>query len=566
MITNPKNKYPAFEPIAIKDRTWPDAVLDKPPIWCSVDLRDGNQALIEPMGIERKLRMFAKLCEIGFKEIEIGFPSASQADFDFARKLIEDDLIPEDVTIQVLTQAREHLIDRTFESLKGAKKAILHYYNATAPLFRRVVFNTDIDGVTQIAQDIGQYIKDRMDQSPETQWTCQYSPELFTNTELDVAVKVCNAVIEVFQPTPEQPLILNLPATVETSTANGYADQIEWFCRHVNQRDSLIISLHPHNDRGTGVAAAELGVMAGADRVEGTLFGNGERTGNVDIVTLALNMYSQGVHPELDFSDINEIMRCVEYCNQLPIHPRHPYGGELVFTAFSGSHQDAIKKGFAARKTANSEEWAIPYLPIDPLDLGRSYEAVIRVNSQSGKAGAAYLLEQDYGLQIPRVLQVELSSVIQDVADSTGKELSASIIYQAFTDEYMNLEAPYRLIDYTTKPEDNDTELRTVTANIEVNGKVQILESVGNGPLDGFLTGLSKLLGEELRIVSYLEHAAKESGLHGDAIAVAYVQIQGSSQDEGEVIYGVGQHTNITRASLLAALSGVNRMLKARKV
>ena len=380
-MINPRDKYPSVEPIHLPDRQWPSKVITEPPIWCSVDLRDGNQALVEPMGPERKKRMFGLLVKLGFKEIEVGFPSASQTDFDFVRQLIEEDLIPADVTIQVLTQAREHLIERTFESVQGARRAIVHVYNATAPLFRRVVFNTDIQGVTDIAAQAAAHIKALAAERPETEWVFQYSPELFTNTELEVSKAVCEAVMDVYQPTPEQRVIFNLPATVEATSANIYADQIEWFCRNIKNRDCVIVSLHPHNDRGTGVAAAELGIMAGADRIEGTLFGNGERTGNVDVVTLALNMFSQGIDPQLDFSDINEVVHCVEYCNQLPVHPRHPYGGELVFTAFSGSHQDAIKKGFAARKQSNSGVWEMPYLPVDPQDLGRSYEAVIRVQS-----------------------------------------------------------------------------------------------------------------------------------------------------------------------------------------
>lgn len=563
MIKNPAEKYAPFEPISITDRQWPNQTIDRAPIWCSVDLRDGNQALIEPMGIERKVRMFKMLCEIGFKQIEIGFPSASEADFAFTRKLIDENLIPEDVTIQALTQAREHLIDRTFEALSGAKKAILHYYNATSPLFRRVVFNTDIDGVEKIAIEKGQYIKQKMSEHRDTQWTCQYSPELFSNTEMDVAVRVCNSVIRVFEPTPDNPLILNLPATVECSTPNAHADQIEWFCRHIDARESVIISLHPHNDRGTGVAAAELGLMAGADRVEGTLFGNGERTGNVDIVTLALNLYTQGVSPELDFSDIGEVMRCVEYCNQLPIHPRHPYGGELVFTAFSGSHQDAIKKGFSAKKTANSPFWEIPYLPIDPLDVGRSYEAVIRVNSQSGKAGAAYLLEQDYDLQLPRVLQVEFSGVVQEAADKFGKEITSKDIYSVFASTYMNLESPYALQDYTTKPTQAASEQRDISAALLHNGQALTVSATGNGPLDALTQALSKTVGFDFRIVSYFEHSAKESGQHGDATAVAYVQIQRVDEEQSAIYFGVGRHTNITRASLLAVISGLNRLLMA---
>ena len=559
-VMNPSDKYRAFEPIQLPDRQWPSKVISKPPIWCSVDLRDGNQALVEPMGPERKKRMFALLVSLGFKEIEVGFPSASQTDFDFVRQLIEEDLIPEDVTIQALTQAREHLIERTFESLQGARRAIVHVYNATAPLFRRVVFNTDAQGVTDIAAHAAEHIKALAAARPETDWVFQYSPELFTNTELEVSKAVCEAVMDVYQPTPDKPVIFNLPATVEAATPNIYADQIEWFCRNIKNRDSVIVSLHPHNDRGTGVAAAELGVMAGADRIEGTLFGNGERTGNVDIVTLGLNMYSQGIDPQLDFSDINEVVRCVEYCNQLPVHPRHPYGGELVFTAFSGSHQDAIKKGFAARKQSNNPLWEMPYLPIDPQDLGRSYEAVIRVNSQSGKGGIAYLLEQDYGLQLPRLLQVEFSNVVQGITDESGRELSSAEIWQAFRQEYLDVDAPYQFIEYRTEPDSRTSEIRQITATIQENGLERSITGRGNGPIDAFLDALANECGIELRVVDYREHAVASSRHHGDATAVAYIQVQ-SAQNQS--YFGVGMHKNIVTASLLAVLNAVNRSLRA---
>ncbi|MCG8493811.1 MAG: 2-isopropylmalate synthase, partial [Sneathiellales bacterium] len=426
MTFTPGDKYKAFEPINLPDRQWPSKVIDKAPIWCSVDLRDGNQALIEPMGHERKLRMFRHLVELGFKEIEVGFPSASQTDFDFVRFLIDNNEIPDDVKIQVLTQSREELIRRTFEAIKGTKQAIVHLYNSTSTLQRRVVFDMDREGIKEIAVEGAKLVRKLADEMPETRVQMEYSPESFTQTELDYACEVCAAVMDIWKPTLENKIIINLPATVEVAGPNVYADQIEWMHRNLPNRDKIILSLHPHNDRGTGVAAAEFGVMAGADRVEGTLFGNGERTGNVDVVNIAMNMYTQGVDPELDFSNINEVVRTVEYCNQLPVHPRHPYGGELVFTAFSGSHQDAIKKGFSALKQANSELWEIPYLPIDPQDLGRNYDAVIRVNSQSGKGGVAYLLQEDYGIELPRMLQVEFSKVIQQITDETGKELSSS--------------------------------------------------------------------------------------------------------------------------------------------
>jgi len=413
MHTDPKEKYQAFPPVSLPDRQWPDRVLSTAPVWCSVDLRDGNQALIEPMGPERKLRLFRLLVEAGFKEIEIGFPAASQTDFDFVRTLIDGGHVPDDVTLQVLTQAREELIERTYESLRGAPRAIVHLYNSTSTLQRRVVFGLDRAGIQQIAVDGAHMVAEGAARHPDTHWRFQYSPESFTGTELDYAVQVCDAVTDVWAPTPADPVILNLPATVEMSMPNVHADQIEWFCRHVARRDSLIISLHPHNDRGCAVAAAELGLLAGADRVEGTLFGNGERTGNVDLVTMALNLFSQGVEPGLDFSDIFALRQTVEHCNQLPVHPRHPYAGELVFTAFSGSHQDAIKKGFAAMRQSNSPIWEVPYLPIDPADIGRTYESVVRVNSQSGKGGVAFILEHDHGLQLPRRLQIEFSRVVQ---------------------------------------------------------------------------------------------------------------------------------------------------------
>lgn len=542
MLSDPSQKYQPFQPIDLPDRQWPSRIIDKPPIWCSVDLRDGNQALIEPMGPERKLRLFELLVLLGFKEIEIGFPSASQTDFDFARRLIEEQRIPDDVTIQVLTQARDHLIDRTFESLNGARRAIVHVYNATAPVFRRVVFNTDVDGVVAIARQAAEHIAKRAAEHPDTDWVFQYSPELFSNTELEVSKRVCEAVMDVYRPTPEKRLIFNLPATVEASTPNIYADQVEWFCRNIKQRDSVIVSLHPHNDRGTGVAAAELGVMAGADRIEGTLFGNGERTGNVDIVTLGLNLYTQGIDPKLDFSDINDIVRCVEYCNQLPVHPRHPYGGELVFTAFSGSHQDAIKKGFTARHQSNSGRWEVPYLPIDPQDLGRSYEAVIRVNSQSGKGGIAYLLEQDYGLQLPRLLQAEFSNVVQLIADETGKEMSSGRIWEAFQGEYLELNEPFGFLEYRTKPDTHASEIRQITAKVTDRGRERIITGKGNGPIDAFLDALAQHCGLEMRVVDYREHAVGSSAHHGDATAVAYLQLQ---TPEGETVFGVGDRKSV---------------------
>jgi 2-isopropylmalate synthase len=556
MLSNPNEKYRPFEPIHLPDRQWPSRVIEKAPTWCSVDLRDGNQALIEPMGAERKRRMFDLLVKMGFKEIEVGFPAASQTDFDFVRTLIEENLIPDDVTVQVLTQSREPLIRRSFEALRGAKRAIMHLYNSTSTVQRRVVFGLDEAGITEIAVSGAKLIKQLAEEQNDTDWVFQYSPESFTGTELPFAKDICEAVMDVWQPTPDNKIIFNLPATVEMATPNIYADQIEWFHRNVKNRDCYILSLHPHNDRGTGVAAAELGVMAGADRVEGTLFGNGERTGNVDVVTLALNLYSQGVQPELDLSDINEMVRCVEYCNQLPVHPRHPYGGELVFTAFSGSHQDAIKKGFDALKQSNSRIWDVPYLPIDPADLGRSYEAVIRVNSQSGKGGIAYLLEKDYGLQLPRLLQVEFSNTVQTITDETGRELTSADIWEAFQNDYLTRAEPFTFVEYRTKPDTHATEVRQITATIRENGRERIITGKGNGPIDAFLDALENHCGVKMRVMDYREHAVSMSGQHGDATAAAYLQLQTT---DGVTIFGVGMHKNIVTASLRAVVSAVNR-------
>jgi 2-isopropylmalate synthase len=550
MLNDPSTKYESFAPIALRDRTWPDKVISAPPMWCSVDLRDGNQALIEPMDAARKRRMFDLLVRTGFKEIEVGFPAASQTDFDFVRELIERNLIPEDVTIQVLTQARPELIARTFESLRGAKRAIVHLYNSTSTLQRRVVFNMDREGVKQIAVAGARCVIEHAQRQPDTQWTFEYSPESFTGTELDYAVEVCDAVSEVWQPTPQRKVILNLPATVEMSTPNVYADQIEWFCRHIARRDSVVISVHPHNDRGTAVAAAELAVMAGADRVEGTLFGNGERTGNVDIVTLALNLYTQGVHPQLDFSNINEAARCVEHCNQLPIHPRHPYVGDLVFTAFSGSHQDAIKKGFAARN--EGDLWAVPYLPIDPRDVGRTYESIIRVNSQSGKGGIAYLLERDYGLAMPRRLQIEFSQVVQNVTDATGKELTSEQLWSLFEREYLQHDGGYQYISHQLKNTPEQPDIERLSLKLRCHGQGAVLRGAGNGPIDALIDAL----GFKCDVLSYEE---RSMGGGSDARAVSFVEITTPSRT---TLFGVGIHQNIVTASLLAVLSAVNRALQ----
>ncbi|WKB51528.1 2-isopropylmalate synthase [Eleftheria terrae] len=545
MLIDPSRKYRPFPPLALAERRWPSRTLTAPPIWMSTDLRDGNQALFEPMDASAKLRMFQMLCRIGFKQIEVAFPSASQTDFDFVRRLIEERLIPDDVTIEVLTQAREDLIRRTFESLRGAPRAIVHLYNATAPAFRRIVFGMSREQVRELATRSAALIAELGAQQPDTQWTFQYSPEVFSGTELDFACEVVDAVMDVWQPTPEHKAIVNLPATVEMSTPNVYADQIEWMHTHLRRRDSLVLSVHPHNDRGTAVAAAELAVLAGADRVEGCLFGNGERTGNVDLVTLALNLYSQGIHPGLDFSHINEVARTVEDCTQLPVHPRHPYVGDLVFTAFSGSHQDAIKKGFAVQQP--DAAWEVPYLPIDPADVGRSYDSIVRVNSQSGKGGIAYLLEAGHGLVMPRRLQVEFSAAVQQVADHSGGELNAADLWQLFVDEYLAPGEPLRYVSHDSHEQGGRVHL---SLQVEAGGQVLQLTGHGNGPLDAAV----QALGLPLRIDSY-EERALQSG--SDARAVAFVEI-GWPGLAGS-LFGAGVHTSIVSASIQALISGINR-------
>ncbi|MBF0676524.1 2-isopropylmalate synthase [Pseudomonas sp.] len=546
MLKNPSQKYRAFTPINLPDRTWPNQVIDKAPIWLSSDLRDGNQSLIEPMDGAKKLRFFKTLVSVGVKEIEVGFPSASQTDFDFVRTLIEGGHIPDDTTIQVLTQARDDLIERTFESLKGAKKAIVHYYNATAPSFRKIVFNQDKAGVKEIAIKAGQTIKRLAEANPETDWRFEYSPEVFSSTETEFAVEVCNAVIEVFQPTPAKKLILNLPATIEAASPNVYADQIEWFGRLINQRDSVLISLHTHNDRGTGVAATELGLMAGADRVEGCLFGNGERTGNVDLVTVALNMYTQGVDPELDFSDIDAVRKVVEECNQLPVHPRHPYVGDLVHTAFSGSHQDAIRKGFAQQDPDGI--WEVPYLPIDPADIGRSYEAVIRVNSQSGKGGITFLLEQEYGISLPRRMQIEFSQVVQKETDRLGLELTAEQIYSLLEREYLQACAPYALQRHRLQEEDGTS---VVDVEVHDNGETVQWHGTGKGPLEALVAALPVAV----EVMDYSEHAI---GAGSQAQAAAYIELR---LEGGRSLHGIGIDGNLTTASIRALFSALNRAL-----
>ncbi len=548
MLSNPAAKYRRFPTVSTTSRAWPDRIIERPPIWMSTDLRDGNQALIEPMSVERKLRMFEQLVKIGFKEIEVAFPSASQTDFDFVRKLIEEDRIPDDVTIEVLTQSRDDLIRRTVDSLQGARRAIVHLYNPIAPAFRRIVFGATPDDVKQIALNGTRLIKELTDARPGTEWVFEYSPETFSMTELDFAKEVCDAVSAIWQPTPDRRMIVNLPSTVECSTPNVYADQIEWMHRHLERRDAIVLSVHPHNDRGTAVASAELAVMAGADRVEGCLFGNGERTGNVDIVTLALNLYTQGIHPGLDFSDIDAVRQCVEDCNQLPVHPRHPYAGDLVFTAFSGSHQDAIRKGFAQQKS--DAIWEVPYLPIDPADLGRNYDAVIRVNSQSGKGGIAYLLEQEYGFVLPRRLQIEFSRAVQHATDSSGREVAAADIHAIFRGEYLD---PGRHV-YRGHAMSNEGENGTrLEVDIETDGVRTTRHGIGNGPIDAFVNALDL----DVKVMDYHEHAL---GRGADAQAACYVELRVGS---GGSLFGVGVDGSIMTASFRAILSGVNRHFAA---
>lgn len=557
MTNMPTFKYRAFAPIILPNRQWPSKVIDKAPTWCSVDLRDGNQALIEPMGVDRKNRMFDLLVRLGFKEIEVAFPSASQTDFDFVRSIIEGGKIPEGVAIQVLTQCRPELIERTFEAVKGAKKVILHFYNSTSTLQREVVFRSDRKGIVDIAVAAAKQIKELAAKAPETEFVFEYSPESFTGTELDFSLEICEAVKAVIQPTVKNKLILNLPATVEMATPNTYADMFEWFGRNISDRETVLLSVHPHNDRGTAVAAAELAVMAGADRVEGTLFGNGERTGNVDIVTMALNLFTQGVDPELDLHDINAIRETVEHCNQLPVHQRHPYAGELVYTAFSGSHQDAIKKGFEAQEKRNEPLFQVPYLPIDPKDVGRDYEAVIRVNSQSGKGGLAYLLKTDHGLDLPRTLQVEFSKVAQAKMDREGKELTSGDIWDLFQQTYLLSEAPLTLVKQQMVPTSPDNREMVATLR-KADGSTLTLEGEGNGPIDAFVDALKRAYSVDFSFVDYHEHAV---GRGANATAASYVEIHDA---KGRAIHGVGIDPSIVTASLKATLSAVQRLMAAQ--
>ena len=554
MLKHPQQKYRATAPIVMPDRTWPDAVLTQAPIWLSTDLRDGNQALIEPMDPQRKLRMFEMLVGIGFKEIEVGFPSASQAEFDFVRLLIVEGRIPDDVTIQVLTQARPELIKRTFESLIGVERAIVHMYNAVAPMMRRVVLGMSEDGVVELATTHARMIRDFAERQPATEWRFEYSPEMFSGTELAFSKRVVDAVTEVWEVAPGRKCIVNLPSTVEHSTPNIYADMIEWMHRNLARRDGIVLSVHPHNDRGTGTAAGEFALMAGAERIEGCLFGNGERTGNVDLVNIALNLYTQGVAPGLDFSEIDDVRRCVEHCNQLPVHPRHPYVGDLVYTSFSGSHQDAIKKAFTARK--DGEMWDMPYLPIDPKDLGRSYDAVIRVNSQSGKGGIAYLLESEYGLELPRRLQIEFSQVVQAVMDGEGKELSAAAIWHIFEREYAIGDAARAQVSHPVIGDRSDGSVQ-VSAEVRVAGRQMRVEGAGTGPIDAFVDGLAAHIGSSLRVLDYHEHSI---GSGADARAVAYLELRvGAETNNAQTLFGVGIDTNIVSASLKAIVSGLSR-------
>ncbi|KYH43751.1 2-isopropylmalate synthase [Branchiibius sp. NY16-3462-2] len=565
--TMPIGKYVPFHEqikVDLPDRTWPDKIIDKAPRWCAVDLRDGNQALIDPMNSERKLRMFKLLVRMGYKEIEVGFPSASQTDFDFVRELIDGNHIPDDVTIQVLTQCRDELIERTFEAIAGAPQAIVHFYNSTSVLQRRVVFGKDQDGIIDIATQAARLVRKLEETVPETTVYYEYSPESYTGTELEFAARICNAVIEIIDPTPDHPMVINLPATVEMATPNVYADSIEWMSRNLDRRESIILSLHPHNDRGTGVAAAELGYQAGADRIEGCLFGNGERTGNVCLVTLGLNLFGQGIDPQIDFSDIDEIRRTVEYCNQLPVPERHPYGGDLVFTAFSGSHQDAIKKGFedmerqsvATGKSIDELTWGVPYLPIDPHDVGRSYEAVVRVNSQSGKGGMAYILKTEHQLDLPRRLQIEFSGVVQRRTDEAGGEVSPEQLWQAFSDEYLpgtgvGDAAWGRFAPINHRVESIDDERDRIVATLTDRGEEKVITGEGNGPLAAFIDALHSV-GVDVRILDYNEHALTSGG---DSAAAAYLECAVGDR----VLWGVGMSSSIVKASLTAILSAVNR-------
>ena len=554
-VKDKHTKYKPSDPVSLDKRTWPSKAIKKPPIWCSVDLRDGNQALVEPMDTSRKLRMFKTLVSMGFKEIEIGFPSASDTDFQFCRHLVDNKLIPDNVTVQVLTQAREHLIDKTFEALKGCKSAILHLYNSVSTLQRKVVFKQDKEGVKKIAEDGAAMVFERLKHLPDTALTLQYSPESFTGTELDYALDVCETVLDCWNASKQNKVIINLPATVEMSTPNIYADQIEWMSNNFTDRDRVILSLHPHNDRGTGVAATELGLMAGADRVEGTLFGNGERTGNVDIVTLGLNMFTQGVDPELDFSDINKLIETAEFCNQLPVHQRHPYAGHLVHTAFSGSHQDAIRKGMEAISKSNDPNWEVPYLPIDPSDIGRTYEAIIRVNSQSGKAGSAWLLEQEHNINLPRGAQIQFSQAVQNIADKSGKEITSGMIWSIFEQEFLK-KGKFSLLKFKSKKISKGDNTEFVEATIEHNGEKIKISSTGNGPISAFVNAMRDTFKLSFMLNDFGQNT-RSSG--SSAEAAAYIEIK-VPDENGESVFGVGIDTSITLAPIKAVMSAINRI------
>ena len=551
----PEKKYLPFKPINLVNRKWPNQIIKNAPTWCSVDLRDGNQSLVEPMDTDKKMRMFKTLVEIGFKEIEVGFPSASETDFDFCRFLIEENLIPKDITIQVLTQAREHLIEKTFEALKGSHSAIIHLYNSVSTLQRKVVFKEDKNGVKEIALNGAKMIAQRLKLIPETMVKLQYSPESFTGTEMEYALEVCEDVLDCWKADTDNKVIINLPATVEMSTANIYADQIEWMSSNFSNRERIILSLHPHNDRGTAIAATELALMAGADRVEGTLFGNGERTGNVDIVTLGLNMFTQGIHPNLDFSDINKLIETAETCNDIPVHHRHPYAGSLVHTAFSGSHQDAIRKGMEAINKSNSEQWEVPYLPIDPNDIGRTYEAIIRVNSQSGKAGAAWILEQDHHIHLPKGAQIEFSKVVQKEADNSGKEITSETILKIFKKEFLS-EKKYQLINFNSKKLTRDGKKEIIEASIKFNNKIFEISASGNGPISAFVTAIREQFKLNFRLVDFGQNTRSSGSL---AEAAAYIELK-VPNEKGISIYGFGIDTSITLAPIKAVISAINRI------
>ena len=550
-------KYRPFIGPDLSDRQWPNQQIKSAPVWCSVDLRDGNQALIEPMDSVRKMKMFEMLVAMGFKEIEVGFPAASDTDFNFLRELIEGGHVPADVTIQVLTQAREHLIDRTIDSLRGAPNAILHLYNSTSTLQRRVVFKADRDGVKRIATDGAKMVADRLASAGADTLRLQYSPESFTGTELDYALDVCESVMEIWQSTPENPTIINLPATVEMSAPNIYADQIEWMGRNFSNRESVVLSLHPHNDRGCAVAATELGLMAGADRVEGTLFGNGERTGNVDLVTLGLNMFTQGVNPNLDFSNINNLIETAEFCNQLPVHERHPYAGKLVHTAFSGSHQDAIRKGIEALAEANDDVWEVPYLPIDPADIGRTFEAIIRVNSQSGKAGAAYLLEADHHVRLPRKAEIEFSSIVQNEADTTGKEITSQRIWELAEEHYINPHGPFELMNFESGRASRASEAERITATLLHDGRKVDISATGNGPISAFVDAMRNEFGLSFRLADFGQNTRSATS---KAEAAAYVELVHDVNDTQHSVFGVGIDTSITLAPIRAVVSAINKL------